>query len=724
VGVMHLGRLITLLICALISLSFFIVSNTTAEDTIENLVEATFNIKFITGTDLNIIITIDPQKLTTDKTYTADKIKTASPQQLGALGYLLYLMLENQLDVTFKNAEIEDFEIPIFDRDQFTEEVNVSLTPSYYGLDDSVNVDNFINGVLDMSAWVNYSLTLQAESGWNNSYKIDLGNNLEFQRTTGIPIGKYIVWTIKNWDGNGQNKIAEIQVKKKVPTTEKLESEDIFISFELDSRNTKISTLKSKLILKDINIRDYNILPSFISNINFVPADGFRLFVENGFISWDNSYQVTVKPIKEKLITTIEQSPFNQTLDIVFSWDDETTIDCLIPYEISNMNNEPPIRAILKDSDIDLQICDISSRALFGLINSGAVVSISKEDINFGENLNRIGYDYNVTLYLPNNIYLDGKNIYTWNGSSPISGEFESDVAVSYSREEKDTTIEIEIKSTDLNLLSFFTGKTELTFGLDLKGDRNYKVTSVPAVFDLPEKVSLHYLNADAFRICIEENVFGKKSVDKFLNSESDEFEGIFKHFFPGLEVSTNVIKDRFEDSLQWDGNISNMDAKKPVNVATLTHSLYSVTFDLSFLPPKFEILPRTFNFTGLENQDVTYRMIFPNGIFIEINDPLDKAIFGEMNDGRQYFEISFSASESSLTVDVTCKMIPSLLFIIGIFTPCIVSLIITLILIMVIYFIRKKRRRKRGQVPYEEEEETTGYEDEDFYVPPPPTSK
>jgi len=720
---MHLGRLITLFICALIFFSFFLVYNTTAEDTQENLVETIFNIEFVTGTDLNIIITIDPQKLTTDRTYTADEIKSASSQQLGALGYLLYLMLEKQLDVTFENAEIEDFEIPIFNGDQFTEELNVSLTSSFFGLADTVNIYNFINGVLDMSAWVNYSFILQAEPGWNNSYKINLGNNLEFKRTTGTPIGKNIVWSVKNWDGNSNNKLSEIQLKKKVPTTEKLESEDIFIGFVLDSRNTKTSILESNLILKNISIIDYNILPSFISNLNYVPADGFRLFVENGFISWDKSYQETIKPIKDKLKTTIEQSSFNQTLDIEFSWDDETTIDCLNPYETSNMDNEPPIRAILKDSNVDLKICDISSRALFGLINSGATVSISKEDINFGENLNRIGYDYNVTLYLPNNLYLDGENIYTWNGSNPIDGKFESDVAVSYPSEEKDTTIEIEIKSTDLNLLSFFTGKTELTFGLNLKGDRNYNVTTLPNEFDLPGKISLNYLNADAFRICVEEKVFSEKSVNKFLKSESQEFEGIFKHFLTGLDVSVSANKDRFEDSLYWDGNISNMDAKKPVNVASFTHSLYSVPFVLSFLPPKFEIPSNTFNFTGLQNQEVTYRMIFPNGIYIEVSDPLDKAIFGEMNDGRHYFEITFSASDSSLAVDVTCKMIPSILFIIGIFTPCIVSLIITLILIVVIYFIRKKRRRKKGEVPYEEEE-TTGYEEEDFYVPPKPGSK
>ncbi|KYK29759.1 hypothetical protein AYK20_00045 [Thermoplasmatales archaeon SG8-52-1] len=721
---MQIGRLIALFICSIIFSSFLIINTISAEDTIENIVEATFNIEFISGTFLNLRITIDAERLTTDKTYTAEQIKSASLQQLGALGYLLYIMLENQFDVTFKNAEIKDFEIPIFDGSLFTEELNVSLSSSFFKLDNSVNVDNFINGVLDLSAYVNYSFVLQAEPGWNNSYKIDLGDDLEFKRTTGIPSGKHIVWTVKNWDGNFQNKVADIQVKKKEPTTDKIESEDIFIGFQLDSTDSKTPVLITEIILKNVDIREYNILPDFISNVDYLPADGFRLFVENDFMTWEKSYEKTVKPIEEKIKTTIEESPFNQTLDIYFNWNEETTIDCLNPYELSNMNNHPPIIAILKDNDINLQICDISSRALFGLINSGGIVSISKEDINFGEDLNRIGYDYNITINLPDNFYLEGKNKYTWNGSKPISGDFSSDDVLSYSNEEKNTIIEIELTNTDLNLLSFFTGKTELTFGLDLKTNRNYNVTSIPNEFYLPEKLKIDYLSSDALRLCIEENVFSEDNVNEFLISESEEFEEIFKGLLPGLEANTKVNKNIFEDSLNWNGNISDMDAEIPVNVATSTHGLYSVLFDFSFLPPKFDVPTRTFSFGGLKNQDVTYRVIFPKGIYIDISDPVDKATFGQFDDGRNYLQIKFSASEANQIVDVSYKIIPSALFIIGIFTPCIISLFITLILVIVIFIIRKKRRIRRGEIQYPEEEDANGYENEDFYIPPPPRKK
>ena len=94
------------------------------------------------------------------------------------------------------------------------------------------------------------------------------------------------------------------------------------------------------------------------------------------------------------------------------------------------------------------------------------------------------------------------------------------------------------------------------------------------------------------------------------------------------------------------------------------------------------------------------------------------------MDDGRYYIKIMFSADESNEMVEVSCKMIPSALFIIGVFTPCIVSLIITFILIIVIYIIRRKRKIKKGELHIPEEEEITGYEEEDFYVPPPPGSK
>ena len=85
--------------------------------------------------------------------------------------------------------------------------------------------------------------------------------------------------------------------------------------------------------------------------------------------------------------------------------------------------------------------------------------------------------------------------------------------------------------------------------------------------------------------------------------------------------------------------------------------------------------------------------MIFPEGITITATDALDKTVVEKTKEGRYYFEVSFTASEHNLTAAVSYKMTPSALFVLGLFMPCIISLLITIILIVVIIILRKKRK-------------------------------
>ena len=116
--------------------------------------------------------------------------------------------------------------------------------------------------------------------------------------------------------------------------------------------------------------------------------------------------------------------------------------------------------------------------------------------------------------------------------------------------------------------------------------------------------------------------------------------------------------------------------------------------------------------------------MIFPHGTTVVVNDTLEKAVVKKTDDGREYIEITFVTSEFGLMDTVSCKIIPSALFIVGLFMPCIISLIITAILVVVIYIIRGKRKRKRGMINDEEGKGFDGYKDQEYYVPPPPSSK
>jgi hypothetical protein len=215
-----------------------------------------------------------------------------------------------------------------------------------------------------MGATMNYTFSLQADSGWNNTYIFDLGESLGLERTDGdYNLGAdTVTWRVRNGDGNRPSETASLKLSKNLPTTQSLESENISLEFKLDSTEVEDTSLASNVLINSADISVYNVLPSFIGNLKFMPADGFRLFVNNGLITWDDTYDLTVKPIEEKIKEEIEKSSFNQTLDLIGIWDNTTTTNLLIPYDIQNMDNQPFLKAILTDEEIDLKICDISNQ--------------------------------------------------------------------------------------------------------------------------------------------------------------------------------------------------------------------------------------------------------------------------------------------------------------------------------------------------------------------------
>jgi hypothetical protein len=276
----------------------------------------------------------------------------------------------------------------------------------------------------------------------------------------------------------------------------------------------------------------------------------------------------------------------------------------------------------------------------------------------------------------------------------------------------------------ELHLPSFFTGKTRLTASTHANENVDIYVTTPPREFSLPEKIYLEHLNSDSLRLCIEEGVFSEEDIDVFLINNKQLFESRLSGVLNGLNISGYSDETVFSDSLKWDGDISNMDAINPVVVSSYTDCLYSVPFNLSFLPPSFNIVDQQFNLPGLADRIITYHIQFPKGVTVEAEDTLDKFIlYGETEEGYNYIEISFDANETQEIDVVTCKLTASALYVVGLFLPCMLSLVLVIILIIVIVIIRRKRGEKRGFVREEEPPESSGYEDQDYYVPPPPSS-
>ena len=727
VDVMYLHRLGLLVIIVLL-FSLFTIAETVADE-MESKVNADIDIDLETATGFNIRVTMDVSEITVfGSTYDSNGIQNVANNDLETLGAIklrLRQLIEEQIKSSFEGAIVTAFvEKPTYENTVFSDEFNVELTASFFNTNDSINIHDFVNGVLDMNAVASYEFDFHAEPGWNNTYSMTLPAYM-IPRYANVEIdGDRMEWEVKNGQGLHPTAAVELRLKTVAPTTSGLDSEYIQLDFILEAKNTKQIGLSSNILVRDIDVRNYGILPDFVTELEFVPSDGIRLFEKNGMISWESFRENTTKPVEDIIISTIENSSFNQTLNMIFGWDNETTTDCEPPYNITRMNNDPAIQATLTDNNVDLEICDESARAIFGLAHAGAEINISSDDVNFGGGLDDIGYPYTGKLYLPEKLRLDGKNTYIWNQSSPISGELQSEISPIYSEEDLDTAVEIEMKSADLNLLSLFTGKTELSVGLFLQEDCNYSITKLPNEFDLPDKVFLDYLNSDAFRLCVQEEVFSEEDVNNFLTDNVDIFTNRMMNIFSqtALEFDGRTNQDVFDESVEVDVNITHMTGINPVKVNSYAYSSYPISFSLSFLPPEFEIVGQNFTFRGIQNQDITYKITFPHGTTVDVEDSLGRASVLTAEDGRQYVEVAFGASESDMESYVNCKIMPSLFFVLGLFMPCIVSFIIVVILVVVVVILRRKRRGKKLMV-VEEENNIEGYENQDYYVPPPPPS-
>jgi len=708
--------------------STFFINTASAEDAPESLVDTTFTIEFVTGTDLVVDVTMTAYKLTTDHAYTAEEIASASDEEMGALKLSIYLLLKNQINIVFGDAKISNFEMPTYSSGVFNEELNVKLTSAFFGLNDSVDSGSMINGVLDMGAVITYNFNLVTELGWNNTFICVLPDSINFKsaNTDKVSLNRKEITWILNWNGADAKKSATLSTRLKNPTTTLSETEDIFLTFDLDSSNANNVSLTTTFSLRNTDIREYDILPDFITELGFVPSDGIRLFIDNSLLSWNDLYQNTIKPVEQTTISTIEHSSFNQTLTMLFNWDSETSTNCTTPYNTTNMDDVPAIKAELtSEHSVELLLCDISSRAFFGLVNAGAVANISEEDVNFGDRLDEIGRSYEVLLHLPTEIYLEGDNIYRWNESISLSGIFSSDLQPlpKYSEENIHTYIEIDISKLDLNIPSFFTGKAEFTATAHSKEDIRVSVTRFPMEFGLSDKINLPYLNSDAFRVCVDESVFSTEEVDAYLSNKKDVFEMRMSNVLNGLKIKGVVDKDVFSDSLSWDKDVSHMDDVIPIVASTYANNLYPISFSFSLWPPDMHISNQTFTFESIKNQTVTYRIEFPKGISVTATDTLNKSILkGKTTEGREYIEVFFASDEEADIDTITCVLVASSLYMLGQFLPCIISLALVVILIIVVYTLKRKRRGRKLVI--QEQVDASGYEGEDFYVPPPPSSK
>lgn len=728
---------VSLMLVFLLLGCFVNVSLINAESASDSNVDAVLTCSFSSGAQLTVQAQMIVNSIDVfDTRYSRQAIEdmsTTNPYVMGAIMLRLHDMVKTQIEAAFNDANVDTMNtIPTYEKPFFIDVFRVNLTPAFFRYNGSLNLIDFINGVLDMGATVAYSFDLSAEQGWNTTFVYVLPSTmtLVYANTADAnPDTNTVRWVVRNWDRADDGIDATLSMKSKNPTTTASDTDDISLEYILDTRTATDINFIDSVIVKKVNISLYNVIPGFVTGLGSIPADGLRLFIENGLFTWADLFEKTIQPIEQQTTHIIENSSFHQNLSLSFQWDAETTINCSTPYNITHMDDSPAIWASFQDSDIDLRICQMPARAFLGLINAGANASISSGDVNFGLGLDGIRYPYTIMLRLPTNITLDGEMNYLWNNTVPISGAFTSELQPNppYVTEHVETLINIELVKMDLNIPSVFTGRTELTASVKMREDDSVYVIRRADELSFSPKVDISYLNADAIRLCTEENVFGEEQINAFLSEKTVLFQQRLSNVLHGLEVKGAVDKTSFANSLVWDGDISAMDDVVPVVVSNNANEVYMIGFNVSLWPAALSIVPQQFAFQGIENQTVTYRIIFPRGIDVNASENTGKPlIIGTTNDGRDYVELTFDNKTTANSTVLTCVLNVSPVYVLGLFLPCILVFLLLIVLIVIIYLIRKKRgglRRGKRKLFEPEDNEPSDYSEQEYYVPPPPSS-
>ncbi len=659
------------------------------------------------------------------KTYNTSQIESGSAP-LEAIKGRIHEVINETIRNTFPGCKINpNQDLPAYTNGSFNSDFFITVTTEFFSMNEKADLAKMLKGMLNMGADIVYDFNLYATNGWQNTFEF-------FSESEYTIISSSRKKTV---DGNIQN---ENNKKIKITNMSKSSSleEKITFDFKIDSTQNKRNSLEITMTIKSIAISIYN-LPDYVDKLSFITADGIRLFIENKFnnFTWSNIKTTTINPLIKDTSSIIENSSLNQTLNLEFEWDTNST-EVSPGYDLNNMDSQPPIKTTFIDDYVNLSICNISDKAFYGIINSGGKVNLNSEDINFGDGLNKLSYEYENSILFPKNMTLSNQNPFTWKQSEDFNGNFESKDAKDYNKENKETVIEIDLQNPRLNVLSFITGNTELEFDAIVTESRKYYVSNISnesEYFPIPEKISLDYLCADAFRLCVNENVFSDENMTSFLQNEKNIFKQRTNDLWPGLKIGkqAKIDKTTFEKSLNSEEvNIFDMDEYPAINVDSNAKIVKPINFDLGLLPPSFKIEKQTFKIESLEDQNITYRIIFPDGINVKVRNSLIKdADIQKTKDGRTIIEFSFNSSEGGLPANlIDCELETSGVFILGMFLPCILTFIVAIILVLVIIFVkRKKGGRFRDLIPRrskKEKFEEDSYEDEEFYVPPPPEGK
>jgi hypothetical protein len=642
-------------------------------------------------------------------------------------------------------------------------EVLITLTPtipegeklqfnkSYLGMkEETKSVNNLTIGVLKMGADITTNFDVETDKGTKMFVEIVAPQDVTPSGTINATVGNtsttgtmYTVETnyravrypLDNIVGTEKKK-ATVSLNLASSSPLNITKESIEIESKLDLNDFYMS-INLDVVIKSIEIEKYKIdVPEKVHNLKFITADGVRLAVENGLASWEdilNNVTGKTKDVNEKLTNAT-----GSDLTITYNWNEMSKNE---GYDILDMGVTRPALRLSGSGSTPMSVksgnTTISRDALIGFLNAGATATFSsgKVDANYTMTITVV-LPRDITFAEPQNLTrgtdIENREAYRWSdpANKSISGMLKSTRpsaekarSPEYAKDKTLATIVVDIPTITIGK-GLIPNPKEIS--ADVKLDITaeiYRVSIETYGIELPEDVKFKYINADAIRLALSENVASLDNISSNIYVKTDSLNDSLRKSFNDPTIGLSFEYDwstlREKDSSgkeKYIYDLNNMKEDVPIRIRLKTTFTYkmggtSETASLAFIKSKLESaitlmkVSVPLSLQGIKGWDSRYRVIFPEGIVIaDVSAP--NAVIGNIG-GRQYFEYLVEgvgmSEDPKVDLSVSIGITPMFLLTIPLIRIIVISLVAIIVIVIVYKVARRKKAKERKQKKKEE---------------------
>jgi hypothetical protein len=562
----------------------------------------------------------------------------------------------------------------------------VTINPACLELGPGASIDNLVRGTLVMGGVLNLSVVLHAKAGHLNMFHIV------------PPAGFYFK------AGLALTSTRELSIDARASSTDLIE--DTYLALvagnpaNLKGRTDALAGVDVKdldVVSFSVNLSLYavdstKISPYFpgVLGVYLVSADGLRMAVTQGLLSWEDIRSLSVQPQIDMLQSQLS-GMLSGPLSLKFQWDNSS----LDGYDVSTMTGRPVRATLTGIGAMDMK--GMSKHIAQDALWSGAKVPF---EIGIYNDLN-----WSIMMTLPQNLTLEGTGLapsgtalgretYQWNKAyNPLKGDIARN-GTWVPDHNGSVNIRIEVLSVDYDLIRVLAQhQTTLKFKVSVVIAMDGLTLDSDLEQGIPGNVTLERANADLIRALIADGKVERSKIDTMVDDLSLELQ---------MQMSAAVDKDVdfrvFIDEHSLDKNATGPILMKGSATLSVDKDLNSKDSLISFLDTS-----KTFYLQGKEGWIVTYTIILPKGIEIyDVKRSLKASDFKQQptvsHDKRSVVEVL----DGDLSDNVTIYVKPTFdktLSVIFVQPVCILSIVLVIVAIIgVVYFWRAHKRKARAK--------------------------